>query len=447
VAEAIVRGLKSTLALFLVLAGLGAYIYFVESKKPDPSAPETKPKVFDVTEDRIQELQIKAASGETTTLKKVEGLWEITSPAEQRADTSELSGITNNLASLEIQRVVEEKPGDVSGYGLAQPRIEVGFKAEGDKDFRRLQIGDKTATGGDLYARRPDDGKVFLIAAFLESTFNRTAFDLREKAALKVDREKVDAIEVSSADRAMRLAKDGAEWKMTAPLQVRADFGAAEGLVGRFASAQMKAIVAEKTEDLKTFGLDRPQATVTFGAGSARATLAIGGKAAEDTVYARDLSRPMVFTIESGILDDVRKPAADYRRKDLFEFRPFTATRFEVMRDTQTFAFEKAKGTGDTPQDKWRRVAPAPAADADAAKVDALLSKFSNLRAQSFEDEAIERAGVRVSVRYDDGKRQEQVVFSRAGDAVYAAREGEPDVAKVDTKEFDDALKALDELK
>ena len=32
------RGLKSTIALVVVLAGLGAYIYFVASKMPEGSA-------------------------------------------------------------------------------------------------------------------------------------------------------------------------------------------------------------------------------------------------------------------------------------------------------------------------------------------------------------------------------------------------------------------------
>jgi hypothetical protein len=39
------RGLKSTIALAVVLVGLGAYIYFVTSKLPDSTTP-AKEKVF-----------------------------------------------------------------------------------------------------------------------------------------------------------------------------------------------------------------------------------------------------------------------------------------------------------------------------------------------------------------------------------------------------------------
>jgi hypothetical protein len=84
----------------------------------------------------------------------------------------------------------------------------------------------------------------------------------------------------------------------------------------------MKSVVAaDGTKDLKTYGLDKPQAVATFGAGSNRATIAIGGKKDDTSVYARDLSRPMVFTLEQTILTDIKKKPEDVRLKDIFEFR------------------------------------------------------------------------------------------------------------------------------
>ena len=48
------KGLKSTIALAVVLIGLGAYIYFVTWKQPDgPDAGKKTDKVFDVSSDKI----------------------------------------------------------------------------------------------------------------------------------------------------------------------------------------------------------------------------------------------------------------------------------------------------------------------------------------------------------------------------------------------------------
>ena len=102
------------------------------------------------------------------------------------------------------------------------------------------------------------------------------------------------------------LVRQGNDWKLTSPVQARADFNGADGLVGRLFQLQMKALTADDgTADLKKYGLDKPQAVATVGAGSSQAAIAIGSKADDTTVYARDLSRPMIFTVESTLLDDL----------------------------------------------------------------------------------------------------------------------------------------------
>ena len=51
-------------------------------------------------------------------------------------------GIANALGQLEIVRVIDENPTNLNDYGLMTPRIEIDFKATGDKDFRKLSIGE-----------------------------------------------------------------------------------------------------------------------------------------------------------------------------------------------------------------------------------------------------------------------------------------------------------------
>jgi hypothetical protein len=445
------RGFRSTLVLVVVLAGLVGYIYFVESKKTEtPAGEEVKPKVFSVTADKIADLSVKSATGEETVLKKTDGSWQIVQPVQSAADQAEVSGLTSNLATLEIQRVVDERATDLKQYGLAEPRVDVGFKAAGDKDFHHLLIGDKTATGGDLYARLQNRQKVFLVSAFLETTFNRSAFDLRDKTVLKFDRARVDSVALASLDKSVQLAKSGEEWSLTRPIEARADFGTVEGLIGRLQTAQMKSLVTNESADLKTYGLDKPEVSATLGSGSERATLQIGKKAPDGTLYARDASRPMVFTIEAGLLDELKKSSDDYRRKDVFEFRPYDANRIEITRGADTLAFEKTKGQGKDATEKWRQVSPA-SRDVDSAKMDEFLTKLTNLRTQSWAAAStktgLDRPVLTASARFDDGKKQERVVFGKVGADAYASRDGEAGAAKIDSVEFDDVLKALDALK
>src|SRR6185295_6924067 len=329
------RGLKSTIALIVVLAGLGAYIYFVTWKQPEGGADTGKKqeKVFaGLDSGKIEEVKVTSAAGDATTVKKDAGGWQVVQPLTTKADDGEVGNVTSALAAAEIIRVIDENPTNLTEYGLGNPRIEVDFKAAGDKDYRKLMVGEKTPTGSDIYARRNDEKKVFLISAMQETSLNRTTFDLRDKGLLKFDREKVDGIDVSAGGKTIAIAKDGGDWKITKPVQTKADFGSVEGLVGRLQSAQMKSIVADEASpaDLKKYGLDKPEATVNLAIGSSRATLLVGGKADKDnTVYAREASKPGVVTIEQSLLDDLKKDADTYRRKDLFEFRTFNATHIE----------------------------------------------------------------------------------------------------------------------
>ena len=448
------RGLKSTIALVVVLAGLGAYIYFVTNKLPEGGASTAKKldKVFQGYEaDKIEEIKISSAAGDATTLKKEGGAWQVTQPITARADESEVSGITTALGQAEVSRVIDEHPANLNDYGLSNPRIEVQFKAAGDKDYRKLYLGDKTPTGSDLFAKRNDETKVFLIQAMQETSLNRTTFDLREKAVMKFDREKVDGFTVTAAGKTIAFAKDGGEWKLAAPVQAKADFGSVEGLIGRIQTLQMKSIAADNAEpaDLKKYGLDKPEATVTLNAGSTRATFLVGGKAADNTVYARDAAKPAVVTVESALLDDLKKGADDYRRKDIFEFRPFNANRIELTRNGQTVVLERVKAQKENDPDKWRRASPNPA-DVDREKMDGLTSKLSNMRAASFAGPEVktgaDKPALTVTVKFDDSKKEEKAIFGQAGTDVFVVRAGEPGAAKIDSADFNEAIKSLDEL-
>lgn len=448
------RGLWSTVASVLVLAGLGAYIYFVTWKMPEDEPGKKLEKVFaSLQADTIGELTIALASGDSTTMKKDNGVWQMTQPVTAKVDESEIGGITSSLSSIEIVRVVDENPASLNEYGLSNPRMAVSFKAAGDSEPRTLLIGEKTPTGADLFAMRGSDKRVFLVSSQQETTFNKSSFDLREKVLLRFDREKVDGVEVTAAGKTLAVTKDGTEWKLTRPLQVRADSNVVEGLVGRLQAAQMKSIVTNEATpaDLKKYGLDKPEVTVNLNAGSARATLVVGGKAAEDTVYARDASKAMVVTVESALLDDLKKSADDYRRRDLFEFRAYNADRVEIARGGQTTVFERTRAQpapdGQTGGNIWKRVSPNPAV-VDRDEVDALRARLASMRATSFVDSAagtgLDKPAMTVYVKFEDGKKEERVAFGQTGADTFASRPGEPGAMKTETADFSDALKSLD---
>jgi len=443
------RGVRSFLVMLFVLAAIGGYALYEWKRVPEDTG-EKKDKAFTVEADKIEEISIKSESGDRTTLKKTGPDWQIVQPSALKPDSAETSGLTSNLSSIEIQRVIDENPTDLKEYGLDPARVEVAFKVGGQE--RKLLIGRKTPPATDLYAKLADQKRVFLIPSFLDTTFNRTTFDLRDKTVLALNRDAIDGLSVATPDRTLKFVKGGNEWHMTEPVAARGDFGTIDGLVSRVNTLQMKSIVAPDAAKAADYGLDKPAATITVGSGSSQASLAIGKSSGEGAVYARDLSRPMVFTIESGVLDDMKKDVTEYRQKDLFDARPFSATRLEIVDKGQTSAFEKTKTKNKDGQEeeKWKQVAPAPR-DVDPSKMQNLLSSVTQARATSFVDSAaktgLDKPELTVIVKSEQGKREEKVTFARAGSDTYAARAGEAGAAKVDASAIDGVVKALEELK
>ena len=206
---------------------------------------------------------------------------------------------------------------------------------------------------------------------------------MRDKSIMKFERDQVSAVEVASGPMSMTFTKQGDTWALTHPYRARTDSTAIEGLLGRIGSGQMKSLAAQEATpaDLHKYGLVKPTAIVTLISPSGRTGLMVGtpsptsGAGARprlpgappgsseptgEGVYAKDVSRPIVFTVDKTLADDLKKSPADYRLKDIFDFREFTGTKVEVTRGGATVTFEKKK---EAPAPPRRR----PAAK-DAAK-------------------------------------------------------------------------------
>jgi hypothetical protein len=430
----------STAALVVVLAALVGYNYYLDHKAP--AADTVKEKPFgELKADDVEELQL-TVQGETTRLKKSGSTWSIVEPVQADADAGEVTSIAGNLASFEISRVVDEKPADLKGFGLEPPAMDVRFKAKGQAAERRVLLGSKTPTGGDLYAKLPDSPRVFLVPSYLETSFNKNTFALRDKKILKVDRQKADGLELTAGATQLAFKKTGENWVIVKPIMARADYAAVEGAIERLSSAQMQGLAPDPIGPPKQYGFDAPSATMTITTGSASATLSLG-KTENAVVFAKDASRPLVFTVAPTLRTDVIKDVGDFRRKDLFDFRSFTATRVEFARGGSTQAFEHSKDKDG--KDVWKDAA---GKTVDTSKVEDLLAKVSGLRATSFETAphpSLKSPVLTVTATFDKGK--DVVTFGKAGMDAYASRPDEPGSARLEAAMLDDTLKALDALK
>ena len=452
------RRLRSTLVLLVLFVAIGGYAWFIERERPPASEADANEEAFDMAAGRITDLTVNAENGDVTALTRTENEidWVVTSPVETEADDNAATAIATTLAALEIRREVEESAADLAPFGLTAPTVSVTF-ATPDGEPLTLSVGDETPTGGERYAAVGN--RVILVADFVESTLNRTTFELRDRSILEFTGPDVTSFAVERDDDTLRFAKAENEWRVVDPLEARADFGLVEATIGRLGSGEMIAIESESAADdaLEPFGLEDPRLQATVEVGGESYTLLVGDESPETTVYARDAARDLVFTIDAALVDDLARGADTYREKDLFDFRPFNATALTVLRDGRTIRFEQGPaGEDEDPEDDaaageevWRRVEPQPA-DIERPEMDALLRALSDLRADSFVGN---RAGTgldmplaTVTATFGDDGEEERVRIGRSGDAAYGLHGDEPGAAVLDSDAVDDALEALDAL-
>jgi hypothetical protein len=450
------RGGRSLLVLLVLAAGLGAYIYFVEAKR-DPGAGEKKAKIFTVDATKIDDVEVHAASGDVTHVKKTGDTWAIVSPVSAPADESAVTSLVDAVAALEVDSVIDENPTSLAPFGLAPPRYSITFKAAGDQTPHQLNIGSKTPTSSNVYARVEGQNRLFLTSAYQDETLDRTTFDLRDKRVLVFTRDAVDAVSLAGKGQPpIALAKKGSDWQLTAPIDTRADFSPVDGLVGRLDQVRMLSIVSEGGEptpaQMKTYGLDAPQVVATVGAGSTKASLAIGAKQDDGHLYARDLSRPIVFTVEPALLTDLTKKIDDLRVKDVFEFKSYSASSLDVTHGATAVSFGKKKPADAKPDapaaDVWAQTKPS-AKDVNQTAFTDFANTLSSLRVDRFVDKAPASGDdLVVSSRTGDGASatEEHVTLRKSGDTVYAIRAGEPGAGVVPTADFDKAIGQLKTL-
>ena len=161
------------------------------------------------------------------------------------ADQGELSSITSSLATLEIQRVVDENAGDLKQYGL-EPATDRG---------RVPGQGRQGAAADPVRRKDADRRRPLRSASRPEARLPRLVvprFDVQQERvrAARQDRPQDRSRQGRShRDRGrarahVTLAKTGTDWRIVAPLVARADFAAVEGSLERLSSAQMQGIVA-----------------------------------------------------------------------------------------------------------------------------------------------------------------------------------------------------------
>lgn len=208
----------------------------------------------------------------------------------------------------------------------------------------------------------------------------------RKEAASRLvapKKEQISELTVHQGAKTLQLVRQGEDWQLTQPLQVRADGPAVNAMLDELDRAR-RADAFDPKGKLEDFGLKTPplrlevKAEVTTGT-TKNLEVELGGKTtAGDEVYGHVPKETEIFTVPQTVLTALTKPVNELRYKWILQNGLDDATSAVLSYDGQTVELKK-NGT------EWSLLRPIQSA-ADNAKIKELLNNISRVSAADYVD-------------------------------------------------------------
>jgi hypothetical protein len=318
------------LVLLLLVAGLGAYLYWVEVPKARQEA--TKAKLVTAASDDITAIDLVFPDREIA-LRKQDGAWRLTKPMEAAADDAAVKALLTSLTSAEVQKSLDMPASDLATFGLDKPDPTVKL-ATAKGELPLIAVGKNAAIGGKTYVRVGDEQKVTLVPSTLKFALNKQPKDLRDKQLLAFKDEDVTRIDIAPADGppVALVRKDKDVWTLE-PKGQPTDITEVRSYLSSLRSTRA---VDFPDTDAAAAGLDAPRLTVTVGLpNDGKQTLLVGKDTAQGTqkqIFAKRGDQPTVVTLGDWSFRTLGKDAWQFRDKTVLGFGPDRVGRIVLER-------------------------------------------------------------------------------------------------------------------
>lgn len=416
----------------VVLAVLSGVLYWSNrhpaSENTAKASVDTPPKILEWKQEDIAKIAIKKKGGEELDLAKGDsGKWQITAPKPLGADQDAVSSLLSSVSTLNSERLVEDRAGDLAPYGLAQPALELDIAGK-DAKTQRLLVGDDTPAGNAVFVKLESDPRVFTIASYNKSSLDKSASDLRDKRLLTLDFDKLSQLELVTKKQDIQFGRNKQEWQIIKPKPSRADNFQVEEIVRKLRDAKM---------DTSSSDADSKKAAAVFTSATQVATAKVTDAAttqelqirkSKDDYYAKSTAIAGIYKVSGDVGQGLDKSVDDFRNKKLFDFGFEEPGKVELHDGAKAYFFTKGG------QDWWS----ADSKKLDASAVQSLIDKIRELSASKFVDSGFTSPGIELFVTFNDGKRVEKVLIARSGDNYIAKRENDFGLYQLDSSSVTD---------
>jgi len=275
--------------------------------------------VIEFTDDQVQTITLAGDARGAVVLRKTDGIWRITDPAEYAADAGEVRTFLSSLRGLRAQDFIEEPPDDLTMYGLAAPRLRVTLSIGEEGTPKSVLLGaEAPGTPKRIYAKRGERDTIYLLGDWVFKNLDKDTTGFRDRTVLAFERDAPVEITITGRDRdPVRLERvPGGPWALKGinetPRQPKID-----RFVDDLRQTKPADIVSEDVTDFPRYGLDDPDLSISVVAenghliGTLLATRHRGEDAEDEFYFARE-GMPTIFKGSRYMLTNLDKKPSDF---------------------------------------------------------------------------------------------------------------------------------------
>ncbi len=274
----------------------------------------------------VQKLEIARADG-TIDVERDGERWNVTAPAQYRADDAEMRSLLASLRGVRASDFASDDPAaDLGAYGLATPKLKVSVWLGKDRAQKTLLLSDVQDKDGKklVYAKRGESPTVYAIPEYSLKSLDKSLATLRDKTVLAFDKDKAAKITVTRKDGAgFVLSKHDGAWHIDTPGEGTERAPTVTRFVEDVAGLKGSEIVAEHGVDLATFGLASPDVRIAVeddggkSLGTMIGSIGTGGSRADAsaTSYLAAVGEDVVYGVKPFVYGRIDKKAADFRER------------------------------------------------------------------------------------------------------------------------------------
>ena len=329
---------KTTLVLFVIAAGVFAYLFFVERNRPGTEeATRQAQNVVNFSRDQVNGVVIQNGD-DTIDIRRRDDKWRLEIPIKDQADGSVVNSLLLDLENWQKDAAISAKEMEadknkLADYGLANPKLRL--KLIGPDTPPEIFFGKDAALEGKMYVRFGNSKETFLASQSVKKAIDKKPEDFRDRKLADLIMAQVVRVVLKTSAGEMELQKKGDHWDILKPLHTRADDQKVSDLIAQVTTARIQQFVADDRGDLHPYGLAEPHGSLTLFAqndksagrtdssrGEQGQTLQIGGPATagekeKDQVYVRFSPRGFVYTLPKKIEEILNSKPNDLRDRHL----------------------------------------------------------------------------------------------------------------------------------